>query len=426
MRFSKNKLYIFAGLLILLMFLGSFVFAGGGEDKKAEEEDTGVVTLTFANDKGWTDKNDKLSPYSEEAIGVAFVSESTPDPANYQALMKQALAGKNPPDILNWWSKYRLEDLVSLDLVEDLTDIWEKHIDAGEYDRSVINEFMVDGKAYGFMYISMFWTVMYNKTVFQRFNLDEPETWDEFLAVCETLKQGGVIPIATTAEGRWYSMVWFEEVLIRTDPDVYEGVLERKIKYSDPRVKKAMGYWKELIDKGYFAADVTPGFAEVVGDFAAGDVGMYLIGDWAVGNFIGAGMEPGKDLDFFIMPNIDPKAGKVIVFETAPLCVAKNSPNKEAALRLADYWLSPEAQTIWASIWVHATTNKKATQPDNTIINKFDELGLMTDYRFVTRFYEGTPVPICEYALDKLTEFMLHPDRMDQILEDIDKYIASQ
>jgi hypothetical protein len=50
----------------------------------------------------------------------------------------------------------------------------------------------------------------------------------------------------------------------------------------------------------------------------------------------------------------------------------------------------------------------------------------MSDYRFVTRFYEGTPVPICEYALDKLTEFMLHPDRMDSILADMDKYIASQ
>jgi ABC-type glycerol-3-phosphate transport system substrate-binding protein len=340
--------------------------------------------------------------------------------------MKQALAGKNPPDLLNWWSKYRLEDLVSLDLVEDLTDIWEKHINAGEYDRSVINEFMVGDRAYGFMYISMFWTIMYNKNVFQRFNLEEPETWDEFMAICETLKKGGVTPIATTAEGRWYSMAWFEEVLIRTDPDVYEGVLEREIPYSDPRVKKAMGYWKDMIDKEYFPADVTPGFAEVIKQFAAGDIAMYLIGDWAVGNFQAAGMEIGKDVDFFICPNIDPKAGKVIVFETAPLCIAKNSPNKEAARKLADYWLSPEAQTTWASIWVHATTNLKATQPDNAIINKFDELGLMSDYRFVTRFYEGTPVPICEYALDKLTEFMLHPDRMDSILADIDKYIATQ
>ena len=420
---NKDQLFTFLTLLLLVVFISSLSFAGGEKEEKAKESASSKVVLTFANDKGWTDRNDKLSPYSEKAIGVSFKSESTPDPANYQAVMKQALVSKNPPDMLTWWSKYRLKDIVDLGLLEDVTDIWEKH--ASEYNKDILNEFTFDGKVYAILYHANYWTIMYNKNVFKKFNLQEPQTWEEFMKICETLKKGGITPIATTSEGRWYSMAWFEEVLIRTDPDVYEGVCEQKIPYSDPRVIEAMKYWKDMIEKGYFPSDITPGLAEVWKRFAAGKIGMFLIGDWAMANIEANGMVPGKDFDSFVCPNINPNAGKVVVFEASPWCIPKNSPNKDAAKKLADYWLTPEAQTIWAKIWGFATPNKKATVPDHPILKKFERLGLLSEYRYVSRYYEGTPVPICEYTLDKLIEFMLHPDQMERILMDIDKYRKS-
>lgn len=399
------------------------------EEVEEAEEAVGeeIVTLQFANDKGWTDRNDDLSPYSEEAIGVAIESVSYPDPAEYQALMKQSMATDSGPDFLNWWSGYRLKDLVDLDLLEDLSDIWQKHIDAGEYDPSVAEGFKLDGKYYGSLYHSNLWVVLYNKTIFDEYNLEEPQTWEEFISICDTLKAGGKTPISSYLDGRWYSLAWFEEILIRTDPALYEGVCDFSIEYSDPRVVDALKVWQDMIVKGYFPEDQMIGFADWLKNFATGETAMLLIGDWVIGNLEPLDFKQGEDYDCFVVPMIDPTAEKTIIFETGPLIVAKKSPHLEETKELFDYWLSPEAQTVWAETWDFATPNLKATVPDRPIFNKYSELNLNTgEYRYLTRFYENTPVPVCEFALDKFAEIMLNPDRLEAALAEIDEFIKTQ
>ena len=397
------------------------------EEEAAEEIEKEIVTLVFANDKGWTDRNDDLSPYSEEAIGVGIESVSYPDPAQFQALMKQSLATESGPDFLNWWSGYRLKDLVDLDLLEDLSDIWQKHIDAGEYDPSVAEGFKVGDKYYGSLYHSNFWVILYDKAIFNEFNLEEPQTWEEFISICDTLKAGGKTPISSYLADRWYSLAWFEEILIRTDPALYEGVCDFSIKYSDPRVVDALKVWQDMIKKGYFPEDQTIDFAEWLKNFVSGETPMLLIGDWVIGNLEALDFMQGEDFDCFIVPMIDPTAERTMIFETGPLAVGKKSPHLEETKALFDYWLSPEAQTIWAKVWDFATPNKKATVPDRPIFNKYGELNLFTgEYRYITRFYENTPVPVCEFALDKFCEIMLNPDRLEGALAEIDEFIKTQ
>ena len=42
-------------------------------------------------------------------------------------------------------------------------------------------------------------------------------------------------------------------------------------------------------------------------------------------------------------------------------------------------------------------------------------------YRVLNRYWEATPTPICEKAVDKFAEFILNPGNVDQILTDLDK-----
>ena len=421
-----NKKNVFI-IVLIIAFLTSFAAFAAGEEKEAPVEEPGVVTLQFANDKGWTDRNDDLSPYSEKAIGVAIESVSSPDPANFQALMKMAMTTKNSPDFLNWWSGYRVKDLVDLNLIVDVTNIWQKHINAGEYDTYVADGFLINGKYWGTLYHSNFWVVLYHKETFDRFNLKEPQTWDEFMDICETLKKNGITPINSYFSDRWYTMAWFEEILLRTDPSLYEGVCAQTIDYADPRIVKALQPWKEMIKKGYFTEDQMIGFPDWVKNFVNGTHPIYLIGDWVIGNLKALDFEQGVDYDCFIVPMIDPRAEKTIIFETGPIVIPKNSPHLDKTLELFDYWLSPEAQTIWAEIWGFATPNKKAKVPDQPIFNRYKEFGLFAgEYRYIQRFYENTPVPICEFALDKFSEIFLKPDEMKRILADIDQFRKTQ
>ena len=48
-----------------------------------------------------------------------------------------------------------------------------------------------------------FYGAYYNKGMFEELGLAVPTTYDEFLAVCEALKQAGKIPIAYANQGGW-------------------------------------------------------------------------------------------------------------------------------------------------------------------------------------------------------------------------------
>ncbi len=46
-------------------------------------------------------------------------------------------------------------------------------------------------------------------------------------------------------------------------------------------------------------------------------------------------------------------------------------------------------------------------------------------YRVLNRYWEATPPPICEAAIDKLGKFIVNPDALDEVLTDIEIIAAA-
>ncbi len=79
----------------------------------------------------------------------------------------------------------------------DISDVyksegWDKSFPKGFQASST-----VDGKQYFVPTSYYWWAVYYNKKVFEKYGLEPPKTWDEFMAVNETLKKNGIHPIVT-------------------------------------------------------------------------------------------------------------------------------------------------------------------------------------------------------------------------------------
>ena len=47
-----------------------------------------------------------------------------------------------------------------------------------------------------------------------------------------------------------------------------------------------------------------------------------------------------------------------------------------------------------------------------------------TKVRYMPRWYEAVPVPLCEYTMDKFAEVMLDSSKLKQVMKDIDDYRA--
>jgi ABC-type glycerol-3-phosphate transport system substrate-binding protein len=276
-----------------------------------------------------------------------------------------------------------------------------------------------------------YWVVFYNKHVFEKYDLSPPKTWDDVIHIADTLKENGVTPFGQSIDGRWPAFIWFEEFLIRQDPDLYKKLMNGEAKYTDPGVMKVFATWKEWIDKGYLSdPSLTMGTAgnnAMAGEFAKGKLGMILVGSWYLSTFTGQGMTP-DDFGAFIMPNENPDLAPALVVETGPILVAAKSSQLDAAKQLADYWMSAKAQQTWVDEMDFPPINKDV-KAKSELISQISQTVNEGNYSSIVRFWEATPPDIAEAAVDELGNFMLHPDTADQVAKNLqaiaDKYWSS-
>jgi multiple sugar transport system substrate-binding protein len=379
-----------------------------------------VTTLKFYHDKaGWQPIFEKQGDLAEAAIGVNWEPSPYADTTSYQAAVLAALPTGETPDFFTWWSGYRIEDLYNQGVLVDLSDVWTQAIADGNLPESLGAAFEFDGKQYAIPGNVSYWVVFYNKKLFADNEINVPTTWDEFIAVCDALKAAGVDALASTQVGRWPSFIMFEELVLRSDPQFYLDLTAGRAKYTDPTCVQAMDTWRSMIEAEYFTSfDLDMG-VDFAAQFQAGKVGMVPIGTWFQSTFLTAGLVPGEDFDAFIMPNVNPAlTDKVAIFETGALAIANKSSKIDAAKQMAAWWVTPEAQTSWTNQLGDAPANPNA-ESDNPVLSSLLSTISGDNYTLFQRYWEASPVPIVEGAVDFLAQFMLNPGDQEEVLQNI-------
>jgi len=382
------------------------------------------INVKLAHDKGnlpiFQENFIKQGDMAKRNIGIGITPVPSISPDLYLHQMKASLATDLAPELFTWWSTIRAKELVDDDVVGDLTDLWDKY--KNDYSEDMRKAFTIGDKVYGFPYVVEYWPVWYNKTIFMRLGLDVPSTWPEFIAICKKLKAAGVPPILTSLQNDWPSFIWFEEMMIGEDPDLYDDLCRGKVKYTDPRVVKACRVWKDMIEKGYFT-DPSLNMLTNSGYLWNNEkFGMVLCGTWYYSPVLIAQGVKEQSIGAFIMPPHNPGAGKNIIFEMGPLFTAKHAKNAVAAKKVVDWWMSREGSGYFA-------TSQKAYPGNlNTDISYLPPIKkniLATiqngNIRLMNRYWEATPEPICKQAVLKFGEFMLNPGSLEQMLKDIDR-----
>ena len=349
--------------------------------------------------------------------------EITPfaDTSSFQATVRQSLRS-DPPGLFTWWAGYRMKDMVDAGLVEDLSPIWDKYIAAGQGSPDLAKAFQFDGKTYAVPSLIAFWPMYYNKLVYAELGLNEPKTWEELESNFEKIKASGRTPVGQTIEGRWPAFIWFEEFLIRSDPDFYEDLVEGRAKYTDPQVEEAFLTWKSWMDKGWMD-DGSAAFGFTTGDsmnnsFSKGEVVHMLVGTWFASTVTGGGIKEGDEWGYFVLPNKNASLPPSVIFEAGPIMVAKNAKDKDAALDAIDFWMSEAASAKWTELMFFPPHNLNAALPGGEVgelVKEINEGG----YRQINRYWEATPTEICEGAVDEISKFVLDPTSYKDVMENL-------
>lgn len=136
-----------------------------------------------------------------------------------------------------------------------------------------------------------------NRAIFEKHDLTPPTTWKEFNAVAKTLKEAGVIPLAHGGQP-WQDATLFDDVVLGIGgPEFYRAAIHNL----DPKalgsetmkaVFDEMRIIRGFVDDNFSGRDWNLATAMVINGQAA----MQLMGDWAKGELIRAGVTPGKEV----------------------------------------------------------------------------------------------------------------------------------
>lgn len=135
-----------------------------------------------------------------------------------------------------------------------------------------------------------------NAKIFDELGLSMPHTWDEFFAAADAIEAAGYVAVAQGGQPWQEATVW-EAVVLGISPDLYrKAIIEADdaalrsegIVQSFEIMRKIRGY----VDDNFAGRDWNLATAMVIN----GEAGMQIMGDWAKGEVINAGLTPGVEV----------------------------------------------------------------------------------------------------------------------------------
>jgi len=211
------------------------------------------------------------------------------------ALRARVLSGNAPtavqlvgPSIQEWFEEGALANINDLAQEEDWDNLLPQPIQYhlkcdGNYCAAPVNIHRVD------------W-IWGNSNILNDAGIEPPKTWAEFNAAAEKLQGMGILPLAHGGQA-WQDATLFEAVVVGLGgPEFYKRALvdlDMDALKSDQMVEvfDQMRTLRGYVDDNFSGRDWNLATAMVIN----GEAAFQIMGDWAKGEFIAAGKEPGKD-----------------------------------------------------------------------------------------------------------------------------------
>jgi len=345
------------------------------------------------------------------------VEFNTYDSESYKTTIRNWLTSE-APDIVHWFAGERLNTFVSRNLLEDVSDVWDES-DLGADFASSRAAVTFDGKEYAVPYGYYHWAVYYRKDLFEQFGLSEPETWDAFLHVCEVLKQNNITPITIGTKYLWTAAGWFDYLNLRINGiDFHRELMPGRVPYTDQRVRKVFEKWGELVAQDYFLPHHTSySWQEALPPLFRGQAAMFLIG-----NFFTQTIPPvdADKYDSFRFPIIDPD---LPIYEERALdvvAIPAIAKNKADARKFLAFVARPDVQSALNIKVGNLPPNIQAEISTDRFL--MEGAASLSAAAATSQFYDrDTPPEMAKVGMKGFQEFMDRPERLDRILEQIEK-----
>lgn len=420
---KRMKKYLALGLSALMA--ASMLGCGGGNAGEPAQTSTSqgggkVETLTVLMytdwyKSGWEALENYINENSEK-LGFKLEISKIQGGSQGDQVLQTKFATDDLPDIIQVYKPQWVDSYANgLDKLVDLTGLES----ASQYDEKALDgTFVYKDKLYAMPIDSVVLSgVFYNKAVFESAQVEIPTTWDEFLAVCKTLKEKGVTPVYYSGKDAWSVQPPTISGIVSdaaekgiTTFDLMEQIGENKLKFEEcSNFVDLIERTKDLIDQGYvnetYLSDTVDNAHQAL---ANGECAMYINGTWCADNIAEKFPDKIDDIGAFALPT--PSGDNYInMFTPFALALTTQCKNVELGKKAIDFIASAEAQQIFADAQPGVYLNQKVTSeiPKATAELKeiMDSGKSMTDWEEINRYsYGNLSEPLLNYYTGTLND----------------------
>ncbi len=299
------------------------------------------ITIWTINQPGidvtgdWLEREIKLFEATNPDI---IVEHSFWENQSYKIKLKVAMFGGEGPDILfNWGGEsqlvYSREELL-YDLTGDLgKDKWG--LSPGMFATHSYR-----GRIYGIPVFPSVEVIWYNKELFLKNGWKPPQSWDEFLILCNKIKNKGYIPVAMGGREPWTILYPYMYLVDRLGGSGrYLSAKTRQASFTHPDFIKAFQLLRNLAKEEYLPREVLSlNYMEASELMIQNKAMMMFMGDWEYQRLTNQMRQDFNKWDFFAFPVLPGGKGPPdnIIGAVAGYSV-KKSPNSKTAIKFLKF-----------------------------------------------------------------------------------------
>lgn len=372
-------------------------------------------------DPGWKKAVESFNA-SHHTIQVSYRGVKADE---YNNVLQTGLSGSDGPDVVMLRSYGGLETVAAAGLISELGDSIPE---LGDFPDAVLQgaRSVKDQKLYGVPFAIQTANVQYNKTLFAKYHVDVPTTWQEFLSACATFQKNGIVPMSTTFKDSWMLPILRDMFGASAygGPQFATDLLNGSAKFTDPRYASANSVLLDL--KKYFPKDAAGlSYDDSKTLFISGKAAMFPGGIWELAPFRTAA--PDLDIGLFNPPRVGGSGAPYAMgYVDGSWGMSAKTPkaNREAAETFLRWTASKEYGSRMADDLLQLST-VPGVEPKDPVVAQAASMFAdnPTPYLTYVNFDYGTPTGT-ELEYGSLQKMVLGKEAAAQVGRDLDRGIS--
>lgn len=343
-----------AALVITVSMVMSLCTGCSGKEESASADDNGTEEIVYWN-IGTENPDKDILKYAVDKFndntdtGFHVTSEAIQNDT-YKEKLVISMSADECPDVYVTWVGGPMKEYIDAGYAQPIQELMDASPVKDRIIDSAIEQSSYNGELYAFPFMQLTISgVFYNKEIFEKYDLQVPETVSELETVCDTLVANGITPFALANASKWTGSMYFMSLATRKGGlEPIQKAVDGSGTFEDESFVYAGEKIQEWVKKGYFPEGVNS-LSEDDGQakqlIYQESAAMLLGGSWYTGTFQSDDEEFYKKLGWFSFPAVDGSdADASIQIGTSGYFLSFNCEDEklEAAFDMCEYYYDDE------------------------------------------------------------------------------------